>query len=147
VLEAFQPVLKLSGDAARGAAIFGKKCTTCHKQGNIGHEVGPNLASLTTRTPESLLTAILDPSAAVEAKYLNFVVATTSGRSVIGMLFTETGSSLTLVAAEGKSESILRTDIEELRSTGKSLMPDGLEKDLSQQDLADIIEYVKTIGK
>ncbi|HRA89404.1 MAG TPA: c-type cytochrome, partial [Planctomycetaceae bacterium] len=147
VLEAFQPVLKLSGDAARGAAIFGKKCTTCHKQGNIGHEVGPNLASLTTRTPESLLTAILDPSAAVEAKYLNFVVATISGRSVIGMLSTETGSSLTLVAAEGKSESILRTDIEELRSTGKSLMPDGLEKDLSQQDLADIIEYVKTIGK
>lgn len=147
VMDAFQPALKLSGDAARGAILFGKKCTTCHKQGNIGHEVGPNLASLTTRTPESLLIAILDPSAAVEAKYLNFVVATTSGRSSIGMLSTETGSSLTLVAAEGKTESILRTDIEELRSTGKSLMPDGLEKDLSLQDLADVIEYVRTIGK
>jgi putative heme-binding domain-containing protein len=147
VMEAFQPALKLTGDAARGALAFGKKCATCHKQGGVGHEVGPNLASLTTRTPDSLFTAILDPSAAVEAKYLNFVVATTSGRSVIGMLSTETGSSITLLAAEGKFESVLRTDIEELRSTGKSLMPDGVEKDLTHQDLADVIEYVKTLQK
>jgi putative membrane-bound dehydrogenase-like protein len=147
VMESFQPALKLSGDPARGAVIFGKKCSSCHKQGGVGHEVGPNLASLTTRTPESLFTAILDPSAAVEAKYLNFVAATTSGRSVIGLLSTETGSSITLLAAEGKSESILRSDIEELRSTGKSLMPDGVEKDLTHQDLADVIEYVRTLQK
>ena len=147
IMESFQPALKLTGDAARGALMFGKKCANCHKQGGIGHEVGPNLASLTTRTPESLFTAILDPSAAVEAKYLNFVVATTAGRSVIGMLSTETGSSITLLAAEGKTESILRTDIEELRSTGKSLMPDGVEKDLTQQDIADVIEYVRTLHK
>ncbi len=147
VMESYQPALKLAGDAARGATLFGKKCTTCHKQGGIGHEVGPNLASLTTRTPESLFLAILDPSAAVEAKYLNFVAVTTSGRSVIGLLSTETGSSLTMVGAEAKTESILRTDIEELRSTGKSLMPDGLEKDLSHQDLADVIEYVRTLQK
>jgi putative heme-binding domain-containing protein len=66
---------------------------------------------------------------------------------VIGLLSTETGSSLTMVGAEAKTESILRTDIEELRSTGKSLMPDGLEKDLSHQDLADVIEYVRTLQK
>ena len=147
VMEAFQPALQLTGDAARGALVFGKKCATCHKQGGVGHEVGPNLAALTTRTPESLFNAILDPSAAVEAKYLNFVVATTSGRSVIGMLSTETGSSITLLAAEGKSESVLRTDIEELRSTGKSLMPDGVEKDLTHQDIADVIDYVRTLQK
>ena len=147
VMDSFQPALKLIGDAGRGALVFGKKCATCHKQGGVGHEVGPNLASLTTRTPESLFTAILDPSAAVEAKYVNFVVGTTSGRSVIGMLSTETGSSITLLAAEGKSESVLRADIEELRSTGKSLMPDGVEKDLTQQDLADVIEFVRGLQK
>lgn len=119
----------------------------CHKQNGLGFEVGPNLASLTNRTPETLFSAILDPSAAVEAKYLNFVAVTTSGRSVIGLLSTETGSSLTLIAAEAKTESILRSDIEELRSTGKSLMPEGLEKDLSHQDLADVIEYVRTLKK
>ena len=52
-----------------------------------------------------------------------------------------------LLAAEGKSESVLRTDIEELRSTGKSLMPDGVEKDLTHQDLAHVIEYVKGLQK
>lgn len=147
VMESFQPALKLSGDATRGAAVFNKRCSTCHKQNGVGFEVGPNLASLTNRTPETLFSAILDPSAAVEAKYLNFVAVTTSGRSVIGLLSTETGSSLTLVAAEAKTEPILRSDIEELRSTGKSLMPEGLEKDLSHQDLADVIEYVKTLKK
>ena len=147
VMESFQPALKLKGDAAQGAILFGKTCSTCHKQGGVGHEVGPNLASLTTRTPESLFTAILDPSAAVEAKYLNFLVTTTSGRSVIGLLSTETGSSITLLDAGGKSESVLRSEIEGLRSTGKSLMPDGLEKDMTPQDLADVIEYVKTLQK
>ncbi len=147
VMESFRPALALTGDAARGAILFNKKCATCHKQAGIGHEVGPNLASLTTRTPESLFTAILDPSAAVETKYLNFVVATTSGRSVIGLLATETGSSITVLGAEAKSESILRSDIEELRSTGKSLMPDGVEKDFTHQDLADVIEYVRTLQK
>lgn len=147
VMESYQPALKLSGDVVRGAAVFNKRCSTCHKQNGVGFEVGPNLASLTNRTPESLFAAILDPSAAVEAKYLNFVAVTTSGRSVIGLLSTETGSSLTLVAAEAKTESILRNDIEELRSTGKSLMPEGLEKDLSHQDLADVIEYVRTLTK
>jgi len=147
VMESFRPALGLTGDVARGAILFGKKCSTCHKQGGVGHEVGPNLASLTTRTPESLFTAILDPSAAVETKYLNFVVATTSGRSIIGLLSTETGSSITVLGAEAKSEAILRSDIEELRSTGKSLMPDGMEKDYSHQDLADVIEYVRTLQK
>jgi putative heme-binding domain-containing protein len=147
VMESFRPALTLTGNAAQGAVLFNKKCATCHKQGGVGHEVGPNLASLTTRTPESLFTAILDPSAAVETKYLNFVVATTSGRSVIGLLAIETGSSITVLGAEAKSESILRSDIEELRSTGKSLMPDGVEKDFMHQDLADVIEYVRTLQK
>ena len=145
MLKANQPVLKLTGDVARGQALFGKKCTTCHKQGETGHAVGPNLASLTTKSPESLLLAILDPSAAVEGKYLNYVAVTTAGRSLTGILATETGSSITLLAAEGKSESVLRDEIEELRSTSKSLMPDGLEKDLSQQDIADLIEFVRSL--
>jgi putative heme-binding domain-containing protein len=147
VLEASRPVLELQGDGKRGAAIFQKRCSSCHRQNGVGHEVGPNLASLTSREPGLLLNAILDPSAAVEAKYLNFVAVTTAGRSVAGMLTTETATGLTFLAAEGKTETLLRAEIEELRSTGKSLMPEGLEKELSQQDLADVIEFVRGLGK
>ncbi|MFN9034831.1 MAG: c-type cytochrome, partial [Planctomyces sp.] len=146
-LEAAQPVLKLQGSAERGAAVFAKRCASCHRQNGVGHEVGPNLASLTSREPALLLNAILDPSGAVEAKYLNFVAVTESGRTVAGMLTTETATGLTFVAAEGKTETLLRAEIEELRSTGKSLMPEGLEKELSQQDLADVIEFVRGLGK
>ena len=145
VLESHQLVLKLAGDAVRGQVLFGKKCANCHKYGDIGHSVGPNLASLTTKTPESLLLAILDPSAAVEGKFLNYVAVTTAGRSLTGILATETASSITLLAAEGKTESVLRNEIEVLRSTSKSLMPDGLEKDLVPQDFADLIEFVRSI--
>lgn len=143
VIEQLQSTLKLTGDSTRGEAVFRKRCATCHRQNGFGAEVGPNLASLTNRTPETLLTAILDPSAAVEAKYLNFVAVTTSGRSVTGILTTETASSLTFVATEGKTETLLRTDIEELKSTGKSLMPEGLEKDVTPQEIADVIEFVR----
>ena len=108
-------------------------------------EVGPNLASLTNRSPESLLTAILDPSSSVEARYLNYTAVTTNGKILTGILATETASSLTFIAAQNKSETILRSDIEELRSTGKSLMPEGLEKEATTQDLADIIAFVRQL--
>ena len=145
VLESWKPALSLSGDAVRGATLFLKTCSTCHRQEGIGHDIGPNLASLTTRTAESIFHSILDPSISVEAKYQLFVVTSTSGRSAAGLLSAETASSITLLAAEGKTESLLRTDIEELRSTGRSMMPDGLEKDLSHQGLADLIEYVRLL--
>jgi putative heme-binding domain-containing protein len=79
----------------------------------------------------------------VEAKYLNYVVVTAEGRSLSRMLGAETDSSLTLLAAEGRRESILRSDIEELHSTSQSLMPDGLEKDLTPQDLFDLIAFIR----
>jgi putative heme-binding domain-containing protein len=102
---------------------------------------------LTSREPAVLLHAILDPGAAVEAKYLNFVAVTSAGRSVAGMLTTETATGLTFLAAEGRTETLLRSEVEELRSTGKSLMPEGLEKELSHQDLADVLEFVRGLGK
>jgi putative heme-binding domain-containing protein len=142
ILNEYRPALALAGDVTRGKAVFEKRCAVCHRLGAVGHEVGPNLASLTTKTPESLLTAILDPSLAVEGKYINFVIATKAGRTFAGLLATETASSITLLAAEGKAETVLRTDIEELQSSGKSLMPDGLEKELTLQDMRDVIEFV-----
>ena len=91
-----------------------------------------------------LLTAILDPNRAVESRYINYLATTKAGLSVNGILASETGTSITLVSADGKSHQLLRNELEELSSTGKSLMPEGLEKDLTPQDIADIIEHVRT---
>jgi putative heme-binding domain-containing protein len=145
VLESYAAALKLEGDAAAGKAVFKERCATCHKLDAVGHEIGPNLASLTNKTHTALLEAILDPSRAVESKYLNYIAITDNGLSLSGVLAEETGSSVTLLAPEGKRQVILRRELEELRSTGKSMMPDGLEKDISPQAMAHLLRYL--IGK
>jgi putative heme-binding domain-containing protein len=142
VLLQFRSALKLTGDAARGAAVFRKACINCHKVNDEGHEVGPQLASITDKTKESLLTSILDPNAAVDAKYFNYSVLTHDGRTFNGKLETETGSSITLVVAEGKRNTVLRRDIELLQASSQSLMPEGLEEGLKPQDVADLLQFV-----
>jgi putative membrane-bound dehydrogenase-like protein len=130
-------------DTDRGAKLFAKACATCHKLDGKGQDVGPDLASVGDKSVEGLLTAILDPNRAVETRYINYSASTKAGLTYNGILQAETSTTITLVAADGKKHQLLRNEIDELASTGKSLMPEGLEKDLSPQDVADIIAYVR----
>jgi putative membrane-bound dehydrogenase-like protein len=139
-------VANLTGDAGRGQKVFTKTCSVCHKLGGVGNEVGPDLASLNDKSNEYLMVAILDPNRAVEARYVSYIAETKSGLTLTGVLTAETGSSVTLVGADGKAQTILRKDLESLSSTGKSAMPEGLEKDLTPQDLADVMAHVRGVG-
>ncbi len=143
VVEAYRPALALAGEVARGKKVFEKTCAACHQLAGIGQQVGPDLAAVGDKSPEGLLVATLDPNRAVEARYVGYVATTKAGVTLSGLLAAETSTSITLVAADGKKHSILRTDLEELFSTGKSAMPEGLEKDLPPQDLADLITYIR----
>lgn len=144
LIQQYQSALTLTGDRDRGMEVFKKTCSACHRMGNIGHEVGPNLLSISDKRPQSILSNVLDPSAAVEARYLTYIALTSDGRIHNGLLATETGSSITLVSGEGKRVKILRSEIEDLRTSGKSLMPDGMEKDLSPQAIADLITLLRS---
>jgi len=146
IVEEFEPALSLSGDDARGRVVFEKRCSSCHRLRGIGKSIGADLAALKDRTGKALLTAILDPNRAVEAKFLSYTAVTTAGKSVSGMLLSETGNSVTLVSTDGKEHVLLRKDLDQLISSQRSLMPEGLEKDLSQQDIADVIAFVETSG-
>jgi putative membrane-bound dehydrogenase-like protein len=146
VIDAYQPVIKLQGDAKRGSEVFAKSCATCHKVGNVGHDVGPDLASVGDKSPQGLLISILDPNRVVEARYVQYTAITKNGLTLNGVLTSETGTSITLMAPEGKPQVVLRTDLEELISTGKSPMPDGLEKDINQQAMADLITFIRATG-
>ncbi len=131
------------GDATRGAKLFAKSCAVCHKLGDVGQNVGPDFASIGDKSPQGLLTAILDPNKAVEARYINYLATTRKGLTFNGILSAETSTTITLVANDGKTHQLLRNELEDLSSTGKSMMPDGLEKDLTPQDLADVIAHVR----
>jgi putative heme-binding domain-containing protein len=146
VLEQHGAVLTMPGDAQAGAAVFAKRCAVCHRLRGVGTDVGPNLASLTDYSPQALLTAMLDPNRAVEAKYLDYVAVNASGQTFTGILANETGNSVTLLGQEGKQQTILRTELEALQASGKSLMPEGLEKDVTPEDMANVIAYLRGSG-
>jgi putative heme-binding domain-containing protein len=129
-------------DATRGKAVFAKRCANCHRLDGVGHSLGPDLAALTSRSREVLLTAVFDPNRAVEDKFLEYVVRLTDGRQVNGVLLEETGASITLAAPEGKQTVIPRSEVEQLKSSGKSLMPEGVEKDITPTEAADMIAYL-----
>ena len=143
VINAFAPALSLQGNAAHGGELFAKTCTACHLLNGQGHAVGPDLASVGDKSPEGLLVAILDPNRAVEPQYVNYVAQTKDGQTVSGVVGRETGSSVTLKVPGGQEQTVLRTDLESFRSTGLSLMPEGLEAGLSPPDLADLIAFVR----
>jgi putative membrane-bound dehydrogenase-like protein len=147
VVEDYRQALALKGETARGKAIFKKTCATCHRLENEGTEVGPDLLSaLRTKTPETLLVDILDPSREVDPRYLEYQVTTTAGRVYTGLVAAETATSLTLRRAEKAEDTVLRNQIDTIQATAKSLMPDGLEMQLSRQDVADVIAYLLAVA-
>src|SRR5262249_61135967 len=146
VMKDYASVVGLKGDATRGKALFAKTCFVCHRLEGIGHEVGPDLAGLANKSAAYLLQEILDPNRNVDSRYLEYVVLTKNGRTFNGLLATETATSITLRGQEGKEQVLLRSDIEEMSSSGKSLMPEGLEKDVGKQDMADLLAYLGGLG-
>jgi putative membrane-bound dehydrogenase-like protein len=142
VLDDYQSAQTLRGDHARGKEVFAKRCATCHQLDGVGHAVGPDLGQMANKSPQAILIAVLDPNQAVDARYIQYLAATKDGRQHNGILAGETATSITIREQDGKEKVILRTDLEELQSTGKSLMPEGLEKDVTKQDMADLIAYL-----
>ena len=147
VVEDFRSqISNLKSDAVAGKAVFEKRCSACHRLQDVGKEVGADLAALKDRSMEALLTAVLDPNRAVESKFLVYTVVTRDGLQYSGMLKGETGGSLTLIGSDGKEITVVRADVEELVASKRSLMPEGLEKDLPAQDLANVLAFVQSTG-
>ena len=143
VIKVYAVVATLTGSATRGRELFTKNCGVCHKLKGEGREIGPDLGQVTTRDTDWLLTAILDPNAAVESRYLAYTAETKSGREFTGIITAETPNNIVMKSADGTEETILRTDLKSLTGSGLSLMPEGLENALKPQDLADILAFIR----
>jgi putative membrane-bound dehydrogenase-like protein len=148
VVAAYRPALALKGRRAAGKALFAKHCATCHRLEGVGHEVGPDLLSaLRNKSAEQLLSDLLDPSREVDPRYLNYLVRTKRGQQLSGMIAAETASSITLRRGEKAEDVVLRRQVEKVEATGKSLMPEGLEAQLTKQDVADLIAYLQAVAR
>jgi uncharacterized protein len=147
VIDEFLPITKEKGDAAAGLAVFKKQCTKCHTHSGEGTKIGPDLTGMAVHPKDHLLVDILDPSRSVEGNFRLYRVLTKDGKSVSGMLAGESRTAVELIDTEGKKQTVLREDIEELVGSNKSLMPDGFEKQLNRKELTDLLEFLAQKGK
>ncbi|MCI0362003.1 MAG: c-type cytochrome [Planctomycetaceae bacterium] len=145
VVEAYRETLAMKGAAETGKQVFAKICAACHRAGGVGHEIGPSLAAMKARGSEAILVNVLDPNREVNPQYLNYAVRLIDGRTLSGMISAETATGVTLRRAENLTDTVLRIDIDQLKSTGLSIMPEGLERQIDKQAMADLLEYLKTV--
>lgn len=142
-LDDYQPVLKLAADAKKGAVIFEKNCSTCHRVGEIGVNVAPDISDTRTKTAAQLLADIIQPNRAIDSNFIGYQVLLKDGTTITGLLSAETSTSLTLKQPGGKVVSVSRDEVEAIKATGVSLMPDGLEKNIPPEAMADLLAYLK----
>ena len=145
VIAEYRSCLELAADPERGKAAYVKgKCGTCHRRGSEGAEIGPNLATVLNHPPEKLLGSILDPNAEINPGYQRYNCQLESGLIVSGLLTAETSNSVTIKLEDGSIKTLARAQIEFLQNSSLSLMPEGLEKTLGPQELADLIALLRT---
>ncbi len=142
LIASYQSSLGILGDPSGGRLLFKKHCAACHKAGGSGNEIGPNLASMKNRGRSALLTNVLDPNREINPQFHNYIVQLTDGRTITGMIINESVNSITLQHPENKTTMVPRANIEAIKNTGLSLMPDGLEKEISPIQMADLIEFL-----
>ncbi len=147
VIKGLLDITKMKGDATAGKLVFTTICAKCHTHTGVGAAIGPDLTGMAVHTKEHLLTEILDPSRSVEGNYRIYTVVTTKGLVLNGLLAGESKTTIELYDAEGKKQTILRDDIDNLLASNKSLMPDGFEKQLNKTQLTDLLEFLTLRGK
>jgi putative heme-binding domain-containing protein len=144
VYERYLPAITMAGNPEHGRDVFVKNCAECHKLDGEGHEVGPDLLSVTTHYKEALLADILIPNQAIETGYEEYLVELKDGRSITGIVSKDTAASLTLKRAKEEEDFVLRSNIASMRSLNVSPMPANLEQNITVQQMADLIAYIKS---
>jgi putative membrane-bound dehydrogenase-like protein len=143
VIAGYKESLQLKGSETQGKQFFENHCAKCHlpQRGSTGR-VGPDLSGISNKTKEELLTSILNPSYAIESRFVNYIVTSKEGRVYEGILANETPGTITLRGGDGEL-TILRRNVAEIRTSNISLMPDGFERGINQQAMADLIAYLR----
>ena len=143
VVKQYESALDLAADPARGREVYKSICIKCHRFAGLGAQVGPDLVTVQNRPKKSLLEDILVPNKTIAQGYEAYVVETTNG-ILDGVLGAQTPTTVALRHEDGKEDIIQRKDIKQMYVTNVSAMPGDLEKQISKQQMADLLEFLKT---
>ena len=137
-------VFDTSGDAARGKQVFVKNCSVCHKLGPEGTEIAPDLTNRPRHNPVYLLANLSHPSAIIPHEYQVHVVMTDAGKVVTGFKVEENAKTITILDATNQRTVIARDEIEEVKLSEKSLMPENLIETLGEEQLRDLLSFLRS---
>ncbi|MCA8995438.1 MAG: HEAT repeat domain-containing protein, partial [Planctomycetaceae bacterium] len=147
-LTALEPIAK-AGSAVRGHEIFFSekaKCVTCHRVGEKGGKIGPDLSAIgRIRRERDLLEAILFPSVSFAREFEPYAVATSDGKVFTGLIVRETEETITIQQQTGDPVSIARDDIEQIAPSPVSIMPQGLDTGLTDEQIGDLVAYLRSL--
>jgi len=133
---------KTRGDAAVGKTLFEKNCAVCHKVGNIGKLVGPQLDGIGNRGLERLLEDMLDPNRNVDVTFRSTTIVLDSGKVITGLFRREEGALIVLVDNKGKEFTVKKSAIDERVKSTVSLMPEGLPQNLKPEEFNNLLAYL-----
>ncbi|MCC9602316.1 neutral/alkaline non-lysosomal ceramidase N-terminal domain-containing protein [Stieleria sp. JC731] len=128
-----------------GKQLFNQHCAVCHQPKNDQLAIGPNLASLSDRSAKSIVPAIFDPNRALDPKYQSYLIETQDGRVLTGVIESELADVLNLAQADGTRLQVRRGNIESMKNSGISIMPEGFENLIAPRQIEALIEYIQSL--
>ena len=140
-------ILTLAGDAVRGRSVFttntAAACKTCHKIGDLGETIGPDLSKVGAKyTKTGLLEQILEPSKTIDPAFTAYLLETKDGRVFSGLAVEKTAAAVVLKDAQGKTVRLASGEVERMVPQSRSLMPELLLRDMTAQQVADLLEFL-----
>ena len=149
-LKPLSELVRLAGKVTRGKTVFNTtgSCAKCHRVGDEGRELGPNLNDIGSKlSKEALFVSILDPSAGISHGFEMYSVQLENGDVLQGLLVNETGEAVTIRNVEAIERTVSREEIEDITKQKTSMMPAGVEKLITQQQLVDLVEYLSSLKR
>ena len=140
-------VLARTGNSTSGKQLFATRCATCHSFDGAGGRLGPDLSGIRNQPADAILLHVVVPDYEITPGYQAYAVETRDGKTLVGRLESEAPNSLTLQDASLQSHVILRSQVVSMAASPASLMPAELERTMSEQELADLIAYLKQTGR
>ena len=144
VIDEYQPTLELKGDVANGKLVYQKSCAICHQiKGENGIPFGPDLGTIQSWPASGTLANIIDPNQSISHGFDLWNIVLANGESIQGVITDETPSSVTVRNANGQVNTIAREEIASQKALNMSAMPEGLEKEINHQQMADLIAFIR----
>jgi putative heme-binding domain-containing protein len=126
-----------------GRAIYAKTCQLCHTLFGTGGQVGPDITGANRASLDYLLENVLDPSAVIPKEYTSTILELNDGRVITGIIRGETPAALTIVTAN-ETLTIPRADIDNLKASNISMMPDDILAPLSKEEVRALFAYLQS---